>query len=184
MASELHPWRFELEIFPSQLPCGHVFEPKLYAQQGAICEAFFSKCFEQSISWCFGSHFFVAGSHRVIAICHCRFLASFFFFFFLRKSMDRKLLCQLFTATNCSTLARHALKRFSRLLSIQLCSSRYWAMRVSCLVVTSRRSRDRNPRFFSCRRRSCSKRRVCFHSNQYFYVPQENVNLSNELRVC
>ena len=41
MASELHPWRFELEIFPSRLPCGHVFEPKLNAQQGAICEAFF-----------------------------------------------------------------------------------------------------------------------------------------------
>ena len=41
MASELHPWRFELEIFPSRLPCGHVFEPKPNAQQGAICEAFF-----------------------------------------------------------------------------------------------------------------------------------------------
>ena len=36
---------------------------------------------------------------------------------------------------------------------------------------------------FSRRRRRCSKRRVCFHSNQYFYVPQENVNLSNEQRV-
>ena len=107
MASELHPWRFELEIFPSRLPCGHVFEPKLNAQQGAICETVFSKCFEQSTSWCFGSHFFVARSHRFIAICHCRFLASFLF---LRKSMERKLLCQFFTATNCSTLARHALK--------------------------------------------------------------------------
>ena len=41
MASELHPWRFELESFPSRLPCGHVFEPKLNAQQGAICEAIF-----------------------------------------------------------------------------------------------------------------------------------------------
>ena len=41
MASELHPWRFELEIFPSRLPCGNVFEPKLNAQQGAICEVFF-----------------------------------------------------------------------------------------------------------------------------------------------
>ena len=41
MASEVHPWRFELEIFPSRLPCGHVFEPKLNAQQGAICGAFF-----------------------------------------------------------------------------------------------------------------------------------------------
>ena len=40
------------------------------------------------------------------------------------------------------------------------------------------------PGIFSCRRRSCSKRRVCFHSNQYFYVPQENVNLSNEQHVC
>ena len=40
------------------------------------------------------------------------------------------------------------------------------------------------PGIFSCRRRSCSKRRVCFHSNQYFYVPQENVNLSNEQCVC
>ena len=45
MASELHPWRFELEIFPSRLPCGHVFEPKLNAQQGAICEALFSSFF-------------------------------------------------------------------------------------------------------------------------------------------
>ena len=111
MASELHPWRFGLEIFPSRLPCGHVFEPKLNAQQGAICEAFFLKCFEQSTSWCFGSHFFVARSHRFIAICHCRFLASLKNIYKkLRKSMERKLLCQLVTATICSTLARHALK--------------------------------------------------------------------------
>ena len=71
---------------------------------------------------------------------------SFSGFIFKRKSLERKLLCQLFTATNCSTLARHALK-FARLLLIQFCSSRYWAMRISCLVVTSRRSRDRNPGF-------------------------------------
>ena len=60
--------------------------------------------------------------------------------------MERKLLCQLFTVTSCSTLARHALK-FARLLSIQFCSSRYWAMPVSSLVLTSRRSRDRNQGF-------------------------------------
>ena len=42
--------------------CGHVFEPKLNAQQGAICEAFFWKCFEQSTSWCFGSRFFLIDS--------------------------------------------------------------------------------------------------------------------------
>ena len=109
-----------------------------------------SKFFEQSTSWCFGSHFFVLvpTSHRFIAICHCRFLASFFFFFFFseRKSMERKLLCQLFTATNWSTLARHALKLICQTTLIQFCSSRYWAMRVSCLV-TSRRSRDQNVGF-------------------------------------
>ena len=70
MASELQPWRFELEIFPTKsVTCGHVFEPKLNAQQGAICEAFFffgggggGECFEQSTSWCFGSHFFLIDS--------------------------------------------------------------------------------------------------------------------------
>ena len=50
MASELHPWRFELEIFPSRLPCGHVFEPKLNAHQGAICEAFKKKNFFNALS--------------------------------------------------------------------------------------------------------------------------------------
>ena len=40
------------------------------------------------------------------------------------------------------------------------------------------------PGIFSCRRRSCSKRCVCFYSNQNFYVPQENVNVSNEQHVC
>ena len=48
MASELHPWRFELEIFPSRLPCGHVFDPKLNAQQGAICKAFFQNALSRA----------------------------------------------------------------------------------------------------------------------------------------
>jgi len=62
----------------------NVFEPKLNAQQCLICEAFFflflfSKCFEHSRSWCFGSHnFFVAASHWPTATCHCRFWASIF----------------------------------------------------------------------------------------------------------
>ena len=143
----------------------------------------FSKCFEQSTSWCFGSHFFVARSHRSIAICHCRFLASFFLIF-LRKSMERKLLCQLFTATNCSTLARHALKpicqtTFDSNLFKSLLSH---AGQLSCCDVTEVTWPKRG--IFSCRRRRCSKRRVCFDSNQYFYVPQENVSLSNEQHVC
>ena len=75
------------------------------------------------------------------------FFFSFFLFLSETKSMERKLLCQLLTATNCSTLARHALKLICQTTLIQFCSSRYWAMRVSCLVVTSRRSRDRNAGF-------------------------------------
>ena len=182
MASELHPSRFKLEIFPSRLPCGHVFEPKLNAQQGAICEAFFSKCFEQSTSWCVGSHFFVARSHQFIAICHCHFLASFFFF--LKKSMERKLLCQLFTATSCSTLSRHALKLICQITldSILFKSLLSHAGHLSCCDVTEIVWPKRGT--FSCRWRRCSKHRVCFHSNQYFYIPQENVNLSNKQRIC
>ena len=80
MEFELHPWRDELEFFPSQLPFGHpykhVFEPKL---NEAVCDLWiiFSKCFQQSMWWCFGSHFFMTRSHRFIATCHCCFLASF-----------------------------------------------------------------------------------------------------------
>ena len=62
MASELHPWRLELEIFPSRLPVD------MNAQQGAICEAFFWKCFEKSTSWCFGSHFFLIDSLPFAAV--------------------------------------------------------------------------------------------------------------------
>ena len=148
MASELHPWRFELDTFPSRLPCGHPYRHVFGAQTD--CSAvpdlwsifFFSKCFEQNTSWCFGSHFFVA---TVLSI-HCHLPLSFTGFIFKGKSMERKLLRQLFTATNYRTLARRALK-FAILLSIQFCSSRYWAMRVSCLVLTSRRSRDQTRDF-------------------------------------
>ena len=127
MASELHPWRFELEMFPSRLPCGHVFEPKLNPQQGAICEKNNSKCVDHRTSWCFGSHFFVARFHHL-----------FRFFFFLKEKHGRKLLCQLFTATNCSTLARHALKlicqtTFDSILFKSLLSH---AGQLSCLDVT------------------------------------------------
>ena len=113
-----------------------------------------------------------------------RFLASLKKIF-LRKSMGGKN-CQLFTAsaTDCRTLARHALKlicqtTFDSILFKSLLSH---AGQLSCCDVTE----ITWPKcgIFSCRRRRCSKHRVCFHSNQYFYVPQENVNLSNEQCVC
>ena len=174
--------RFELEIFPSRLPCGHVFEPKLNAQQGAICEAFFWKCFEQSTSWCFGSHFFVARSHRFIAICHCRFLrlhlktkTKF------KKKHGKKTPLSTFHCNELqhtrSACFKTDLPDHFRFNFVQVVLSH--AGQVSCCDVTEVTDRDRNAGFFSCRRRRCSKRRVCFHSNQYFYVPQENVNLSN-----
>ena len=149
MASELQPWKFELEIFPTKsVTCGHVFEPKLNAQQGAICEAFFFfffwKCFEQSTSWCFGSHFFLIDAlpfATVVFWLHLKTKTK------CKEKHGKKTPLSTGTATNCSTLARHALKLICQTLSIQFCSSRYWAMRVRCLVVTSRRSRDRNAGF-------------------------------------
>ena len=160
MASELHSWIFELEIVQSRLACGHpyrhVFEPKLNAQQCAICEAFFSKCFEQSTSWSFGSHFFVARSHRFIATCHCRFLASF-----LKEKHGTKTPLTTFhynsigsTRSACFKICQTASDSilFKPLLS--------HAGQLSCLDVN-----------FSCSRRSCSKRRVCFHANRYESPP-------------
>ena len=57
----------------------HVLEPKLNAQQCAICEAFFFllNALSRAHRGVLGSHFFVARSHRFIATCHCRFLAWF-----------------------------------------------------------------------------------------------------------
>ena len=160
MASELHPWRFELEIFPSRLPCGHVFEPKLNAQQGAIYEAFFFFFFNA-----------LSRAHRGVLVPTSLWLGpigslpfatvvfwlhlKLFFFFFLKKSMEGKLLCQLFTATNCSTLARHALKlicqtTFDSILFKSLLSH---AGQLSCCEVTEVTWPKRG--IFSCRRRRC-----------------------------
>ena len=186
MASELHPWRFELEIFPSLLPCGHVFEPKLNAQQGAICEAFFWNALSRA-----HHGVLVHVSLWLGPIDSLPFATVVFWLHLknnktLRKSVERKLLCQPFTATKCSTLARHALKlicqtTFNSILFKSLLSH---AGQLSCCDVTEVTWLKRG--IFSCRRRRwrCSKCRVCFHSNQYFYIPQENVNLSNKQHVC
>ena len=58
----------------------------------------FFKCFEQSTSWCFGSHFFLIDSlplATVVFWLHLKKKKNF-----LRKSMERKLLCQPFTQCN------------------------------------------------------------------------------------
>ena len=170
-------WKF----FKVSYPVDMYLSPNWMLSRVRSVKHFFSKCFEQSTSRSFGSHFFVARSHRFIALP-----LSFYVFVcvFLRKSMERKLLCQLFTATNCCTLARHALKlicqtTFDSILFKSLLSQ---AGQLSCCDVTEVTWPKHG--IFSCRWRRCSKRRVCFLSNQYLYVPQENVNLSNEQCVC
>ena len=83
---------------------------------------FFSKCFEHSRSWCFASHnLLVAASHRPTATCHCRFGASFF------KGNPSNENSDSFVSFSQQPTAAH---------SLGICC--YWAMRVSCLVVTSR----------------------------------------------
>ena len=182
-------WQWRRSFILGDLNCGKSFQVSypvdMYLSPNWMLSIFFFfwKCFEQSTSWCFGSHFFVARSHRFIAICHVIFWRHFLILF-LRKSMGIFFFGQLFTATNCSTLARHALKlicqtTFDSILFKSLLSH---AGQLSCCDVMEVTWPKRG--IFSCRQCRCSKRRVCFHSNQYFYIPHENVNLSNEQRVC
>ena len=178
MASELHPWRFKLEIFPSRLPWGHWAQTECSAGCD-LWSIFFEMLWAEHIVV-----FWFPLLCGWVPSIHCHLPLSFSGFIFKRKSMERKLLCQLFTATSCSTLARHALKlncqtTFDSTLLKSLLSH---AGQLPCRDVTE--VTWPKPGIFSCRRRSCPKRRVCFHSNQYFYVPQENVNVSNEQRVC
>ena len=164
-------------------PCGHVFEPSFY-----FIFIFFEMLWAEHIVvfWfplLWGLAIDSLPFATVVLWLHF-FIYIYIFIYFLRNNIERKLLCQLFTATNCSTLARHALKlicqtTFDSILFKSLLSH---AGQLSCCNVTE----VTWPKcgIFSCRRRRCSKRRVCFHLNQYFYVPQENLNLSDEQRVC
>ena len=84
---------------------------------------------------------------RFIAICHCHFLASFFFF--LKAKHAKKTPLSTF---HCNQLQHTHLACFKtdlpdyfRFSFVQVITD--WAMRVSYLVVTSQRSRDRNVGF-------------------------------------
>ncbi len=144
MASELHPWRFELEIFPSRLPVDMYLSPNWMLSRVRSVKHFFGNALSRA--------------HRGVLVptssssIHCHLPLSFSGFILKyiknknKEKHGKKTPLSIFHC-NCSTLARHALKLICHTLSIQFCSSRYWAMRVSCLVVTSRRSRDRNAGF-------------------------------------
>ena len=185
MASELHPWRFELEICPCRVTLWTCIWAQTECSAGCDLWSIFSKCFEQSTSWCFGSHFFVARSHRFIAICHYCFLAFFLSFFFLlffwkekhgKKTPLSTFHCNQLQHTRSACFKTDLPDYFDSVL-FKSCGSVVFLWRHGGHVTET-------CDFFSCRRRRCSKRRVCFHSNQYFYVPQENVNLSTEQREC
>ena len=178
MVSELLPWRFELEICPSRLPCGHVFEPKLNAQQGAICEAFFLKCFEQSTSWCFGSHFFLIDSlpfATVVFWLHLKTKTKFK----VKHGKETPLFHHNQLQHTRSACFKTDLSDHFRFNFVQVVTEPCWSV-----VLWRHGGHMTENGIFSCRRHRCSKRHVCFPSNQYFYVPQENVSLSNEQRVC
>ena len=184
MASELHPWRFELEFFQVVYPVDMYLSPNwMLSRVRSVKHFFFLTALNRA--------------HRGVLVPTSLWLgpidslpfATVVLWLhlkknFFRKSMERKLLCQLFTATNCSTLARHALKlicqtTFDSIMFKLLLSH---AGQLSCCDVTEVTWLKCG--IFSCRRRRCLKHHVCFHSNQYFYVPQENVNLSTEQREC
>ena len=114
-------------------------------------------------------------SHRFIATCHCRFLASFL----KGKAWGKKFPLSTF---HCNQL------QHTHLACFKICQTTFDSILFKSLLSHVGQSSCRDvtevtwpkPGIFSCRRRSCSKRRVCFHSNQYFNIPRENVTVSNE----
>ena len=105
----------------------------------AVCDLwsiFFPKCFEHSRSWCLGP----MTSLWLHPIDPLPLATHFFGFIFQGKSMKRKLTSLSAFHSNQLQYTRSACFTFDS-------SSRYWAIWVSCLVVTSRRSHDRNPGF-------------------------------------
>ena len=161
---------------------GYRVEPKLNAQQGAICAAFFSKCSEQSTSC-----FLVPTSLRLdpidsLALATVVFWLHFFFFGKAKAWKENSLStfhCNQLQHT-CSACFKTDLPDYFGFNFVQVVTEPCG----SVILLWCHGGHMTESRIFSCRRHSCSKRCVCFHSNQHFYVPQENVNLSNEQRVC
>ena len=120
--------------------------------------------------------------HRFIAICHCRFLASFKNKNKIKEKHGKE--TPLFHRNQLqhtrSACFKTDLPDHFRFNSVQVVTEPCR----SVVLLWCHGGHTTKNRIFSCRRRRCSKHRVCFHANQYFYVPQENVSLSNEQRVC
>jgi len=124
-----------------------------------------------------GSHFFVARSHpRFIATCHCRFLASFLKW--KRKLLSVNFATQLAAAHSLGMLWKFD-KPYFRFCFVQVVTD--WAMRVSCLVLTSQRSRDQNPGFSAAD--DAAARRVVFQINTFMYLRKMSMYQTNSVYV-
>ena len=173
MASELHPWKFELDIFSKSVtlwtPTDMYLSPNWMLSSVRSVKHFFQNALVPTTSlW--------LGPIDSLPL-------SFSGFIFKRKSMERKL--SPLSTFHCNQL------QHTRSACFKICQTTFNSIlfksllshvgQLSCHDVTE--VTWPKPRIFSCRQRSCSKHHVYFHLNQYFYVPQENVNLSNEQRV-
>ena len=169
MASELHPWRFELEIFPSRLPVDMYLSPNWMLSRVRSVKHFFffGGVLVPTSLW--------LGPINALPFATVVFWLHFFSFF-KKENHGEKIPLSTFHCNQlqhtCSARFKTDLPDYFRFNFVQVLTEPCGSVVLSwChgshMTVTS-----------------CSKYRVCFHSNQYFYVPQENVNLSNEQCVC
>ena len=165
--------RFELEIFLSRLPVDMYLSPNWMLSRVRSVKHFFGNALSRAHRGGLVPTS-VARSHRFIAICHCRFLAS------LKKKKKKKKekhgkktplstfhsnqLQHTRSACFKTDLPDHFRFNFVQVVT-EPCRSVVLLWRQGGHVTENG--------IFSCRRRRCSKRRVCFHSNQYFYVLQK-----------
>ena len=181
MASELHPWRFELEIFPSQLPVDMYLSPNWMLSRVRSVKHFFGNALSRAHRGVFVSHFFLIDSlpfATVIFWLHLKTKTKF------KEKHGKKTPLSTF---HCNQLQHTRSACFKTDLPDYFWFNFVQVVTEPCgsvVLLWRHGGHVTKNRIFSCRRRRCSKRRVCFHSNQYFYVPQENVNLSNEQCVC
>ena len=163
--------------------CGHVFEPNWMLSRVRSVKHFFFFFFflemlwAEHLSWCFGSHFFLIDSlpfATVVFWLHLKTKTKF------KERHGKKTPLSTFhcnqlqhTRSACfkTDLSHHFRFNFVQVVT-EPCESVVLLWRHGGQVTETRDFHLQ------------TKRRVCFHWNQYFYVPQENVNLSNEQRVC
>ena len=182
MASELHPWRFELEFFQVSYTVDMYLSPNWMLSRVRSVKHFFRNALSRAYRGVLVPTSLWLGPIDSLPFATVVFWLHFFFFFKEKHGKKTPLStfhCNQLQHTRSACIKTDLPDYFDSILFKSLLSH---AGQLSCCDVTEVTWPKRG--ILSCRRRRCSKRCVCFHSNQYFYVPQENVNLSNEQRVC